>query len=347
MTRKYSPFGPPFFVVWRGRPHHDFSHQSQNVMKDFTARVSILSALIGVFVLASGTAFGQHQVSGTVTDSIEGSPLPGANVVVDGTTTGTTTDEQGQYQLTVSSPTDTLVFSFVGYREKRISIRGRSQIDVALAPGTLMGEELVVVGYGQQREESVSGSISEVESEQLEQVGVANNTDKLAGRVPGLVTRQTSGRPGGDYRNLSIRGFGNPLVLVDGVEMRMSQIDPSTIESISVLKDASAAIYGMRAGNGVILVETKRGSEEQEPRLNYSSTVSVQSPTRVPNQVTAGQMLEMRRDGILLYGGSETDAPDQQTIECYKTTGQAEGCGDAAQWQSYDWYEATYQNWSP
>jgi TonB-linked SusC/RagA family outer membrane protein len=316
-------------------------------MKDFTARVSILSALIGVFVLASGTAFGQHQVSGTVTDSIEGSPLPGANVVVDGTTTGTTTDEQGQYQLTVSSPTDTLVFSFVGYREKRIPIRGRSQIDVALAPGTLMGEELVVVGYGQQREESVSGSISEVESEQLEQVGVANNTDKLAGRVPGLVTRQTSGRPGGDYRNLFIRGFGNPLVLVDGVEMRMSQIDPSTIESISVLKDASAAIYGMRAGNGVILVETKRGSEEQEPRLNYSSTVSVQSPTRVPNQVTAGQMLEMRRDGILLYGGSETDAPDQQTIECYKTTGQAEGCGDAAQWQSYDWYEATYQNWSP
>jgi len=217
----------------------------------------------GVFLLAPVTAYGQHDVSGTVVDSTTGATLPGVNIVVQETNQGTTTSSDGTYELTAPSSEATLVFSFVGYETMEVPIRGRDQIDVALSPQTVQSEELVIVGYGEQEQGNIASSVSEVEGEELETVGVANNTDKLAGRVPGLVTRQTTGQPGADARTLNIRGFGDPLVLVDGVEMSMSQVDPSSIESISVLKDASAAMYGMRAGNGVILVETKRGSEGQ------------------------------------------------------------------------------------
>jgi len=313
------------------------------------------AAILGTLLVCGGLflapAHAQtSEITGTVTDSESGNSLPGVNVVIEGTTQGAATNSDGQYSISGLDPGEyELRASFVGYQAvtKTIEVGAgeTTTVDFALQPSAQKLEDLVVVGYGRQEEASVSGSISEVESGDLQDISVANNTDKLAGRVSGLVTRQTTGRPGADFRNLDIRGFGNPLVLVDGVERRFSQIDPSTIESISVLKDASAAIYGMRAGNGVILVETKRGQEGQEPQLNYSSTLTFQTPTRVPEQVDAGQYAQMQREGAQLY--DQPPAFTEDEVECYQTRGEATGCGEADLWQSYDWYDALYDTWTP
>ena len=336
-------------------PSHFLEGECTHRAEDQKSGGTSIGVLLGALFLLCGLSAPVSQaqtgrIVGTVTDSASGETVPGVNVVIVGTTQGAATNAEGRYTIDAVDPGSyELRASFVGYEaiEKSVDVGAgeTTTVDFALQPSAQQLEDLVVVGYGRQEEASVSGSISEVESEDLADIAVANNTDKLAGRVAGLVTRQTSGRPGGDYRNLSIRGFGNPLVLVDGVEMRMSQIDPNNIESITVLKDASAAVYGMRAGNGVILVETKRGSDGQSPDLNYTSKVTVQTPTEIPDQVDAGQYAEMQRDGAMLYDQPPSFTEDE--VECYKTRGEATGCGDPALWQSYDWYDAIYDTWTP
>ena len=310
----------------------------------------ILGALLVLSGLAALPAHGQTgTIVGTVTDADTEETLPGVNVVIVGTSQGAATNAEGDYSISVEPGQYDLRASFVGYEslEKTVTVDGGEEttLNFALPPSAQQLEDLVVVGYGKQEAETVSGSISEVETEELTEVTVANNTDKLAGRVPGLVTKQTSGLPGADYRNMSIRGFGDPLVLVDGVEMRMSQIDPNAVESISVLKDASAAIYGARAGNGVILVETKRGQEGQEPRLNYSGSATAQQPISLPKHVNAGQYAELRTQAETFYERPRTFT--EREVECYRTEGQAEGCGSPASWQSYDWYGAIFRRWTP
>lgn len=315
---------------------------------------AVFAVLGAFFLLSAALAPPAHaqtgDISGTVTDAQSDESLPGVNVVIVGTTQGAATNAEGAYTIGgLEAGEYELRATFVGYEavEKSVDVAAgeTTTVDFALQPSAQQLEDLVVVGYGEREEGSVSGSISEVDSEDLEEIAVANNTDKLAGRVPGLVTRQTTGRPGADFRNLDIRGFGNPLVLVDGVEMRFSQIDPNNIESITVLKDASAAVYGMRAGNGVILVETKRGSEGQTPDLSYTSKLTLQTPTKVPEQVDAGQFAEMQRDGALLYDQPPSFTEDE--VECYKTGGEATGCGASRLWQSHDWYDALYDTWTP
>lgn len=315
---------------------------------------AVFAVLGAFFLLSAALAPPAHaqtgDISGTVTDAQSGETLPGVNVVIVGTTQGAATNAEGEYTIGgLEAGEYDLRATFVGYEavEKSVDVAAgeTTTVDFALQPSAQQLEDLVVVGYGTREEASVSGSISEVEAEELADIAVANNTDKLAGRVPGLVTRQTTGRPGADFRNLDIRGFGDPLVLVDGVEMRFSQIDPNNIESVTVLKDASAAVYGMRAGNGVILVETKRGSEGQSPELNYSSKLTLQTPTKVPEQVDAGQYAEMQRDGALLYDQPPSFTEDE--VECYKTRGEATGCGPSRLWQSFDWYDAIYDTFTP
>jgi len=288
-------------------------------------------------------------IAGTVTDAESDETLPGVNVVLVGASQGAATNAEGTYSISVEPGRYDLRASFVGYESltKTVDVEAgeKTTLNFALPPSAQQLEDLVVVGYGRQEEQNVSGAISEVETDELTEVSVANNTDKLAGRVPGLVTKQTSGLPGADFRNLSIRGFGDPLVLVDGVEMRMSQIDPNTIESISVLKDASAAIYGARAGNGVILVETRRGAEGQEPRFNYNSSVTAQRPTRLPEHVNARQYTELLTQAEVFNGLPRTFS--EREVECYATSGQADGCGDPDLWQSYEWYDALFRTWTP
>lgn len=229
----------------------------------------------------------QEQISGTVTDAQSGETLPGVNVMVKGTTSGTSTNSEGNYDLTVSSLQDTLIFSFIGYQTNEVPIAGRTKIDVALQAQAIAGEELVVVGYGTQQKSDMTGSVGSVDEEAFQQRSPTNIQQGLAGRIAGVNVSQNSGRPGGRSTirirgNSSITGPNEPLYVVDGIALPVTNLsngtspidylDPGNIESIEVLKDASAtAIYGARGANGVVLVTTKTPNREGG-RITYDGS---------------------------------------------------------------------------
>ena len=250
----------------------------------------------------------QHQVTGTVTD-IDGVSLPGVNVLVEGTTTGVITDVDGRYTLTAPGPTSFLVFSFVGYTRERVAIEGRAVIDVTLTPEFRAIDEIVVVGYGTRLREELTGSVSTVSAEKMDISTAPSTLGRIQGQVSG-VTVTTANRPGGS-ETIRIRGLGtindpNPLVIIDGVPAGPgNNLNPNDIESISVLKDASsAAIYGTRGANGVIIITTKRGREGQRPSVNFTARTGVtqaQNQYDLLNTQEYGEMLwiEARNRGLV------------------------------------------------
>ncbi|HET8737874.1 MAG TPA: TonB-dependent receptor plug domain-containing protein, partial [Pricia sp.] len=222
-------------------------------------------------------------VSGTVSDAT--GPLPGANVLVKGTTNGTQTDFDGNYSLDNVPDDATLVVSYIGYSTMEISVDGRTQIDVTLQEDAAELEEVVLVGYGSTRKSDLTGAVGQVDAEEIQERPAQSLNQALAGRLAGVKVNTTSGRPGGKT-NVRIRGFSsinssnNPLYVVDGVQLPQSNFDqytsaidflnPNDVVSIEVLKDASStAIYGARGANGVILVTTKRGQAGQG-RITYN-----------------------------------------------------------------------------
>ena len=232
-------------------------------------------------------------ITGKVTDEF-GSPLPGVNVVVKGTSTGVTTDADGMYTLEVSSGDVTLVFSFIGYATKEVAANNQSTVDVTLQEDIQSLAEVVVVGYGTQEKKEVTAAISQVSGEEIKKSSAVSISNSLAGRVPGLFVNQTNSEPGRDDARIFIRGVGttgntDALIVVDGIANRdgISRIDPNDIETITVLKDASAAIYGAQAANGVVLITTKRG-KTGKPTVNYSFNQGFVSPTRKVKLADAG-----------------------------------------------------------
>jgi len=214
--------------------------------------------LLFLSIILAFSAYSQVSVSGRITDD-KGVPLPGVNIVIKGTTAGTISGIDGMYSIE-TLPQDYLIFSFVGYQNEEILVENRTTIDVQLIPSIESLEEIVVVGYGSQKKINITGSVATVNSDQIVNVPVANIQNALAGKLPGVVFINRSGEPGYDDSQIRIRGFQNgPLIIVDGIETNFSRIDPNDIESVSVLKDGSASIYGARAGNGVLLVTTKKG----------------------------------------------------------------------------------------
>ncbi len=231
----------------------------------------------------------QKAVSGKVTDSL-GTPLPGVSVVVKGTTNGTITDADGKYILTKIPGNAILQFSFVGMKGQEISVGEKTTINVALTDETIGIEEVVAVGYGTQKKVNLTGSLSSVSAKELESRPITQASQALAGLVTGVSVSQGSGRPGGDGAEIRIRGIGtfsgagkDPLVLIDGLAANINDVDPSNIKSISVLKDAaSASIYGTRAANGVILIETKRG-QKGNMQISYNNYFGWQKVTELPD----------------------------------------------------------------
>ncbi|WP_299584370.1 TonB-dependent receptor [uncultured Sunxiuqinia sp.] len=222
----------------------------------------------------------QKTISGNVTDS-SGQPLPGVTVVVKGTTIGVVTDFDGNYSLSNVADDATLVFSFVGMRTQEIVIGNQSTINVVMAEDAIGIEEVVAVGYGVQKRANLAGSVATIGSEEMVRVPIANSGQALAGKVAGLVVKENTGKPGA-APSISIRNYGSPLIIVDGVEQaNYHNIDPNEIESFTILKDASAAIYGSKAGNGVILITTKRG-KTGKPRIEVNSSFTAQTPTSYP-----------------------------------------------------------------
>ncbi len=230
----------------------------------------------------------QETIQGQVTDVSSGETIPGVNVILKGTTTGTSTDSDGNYELTVPSLQDTLVFSFVGYETQEVPIEGRTTLDVALQSEVLAGDEVVVVGYGSVREQNLTGSVSSVNMDELSSRPLTNSSMALQGQAPGVYALQNSGRAGGDQATVRIRGVGtlnnsDPLYVIDGVPGNINDVNPQDIESVSVLKDAaSAAIYGSRAANGVILITTKTGDTGEQVNVSYNGQMGWQQPTALP-----------------------------------------------------------------
>ncbi len=275
-------------------------------------------------------------IKGKVTDS-SGSPLTGVTVVIKGTTQGIITDADGKYSLANVPGDATLVFSFVGMKMQEVLVVGKTSINVTMEEETVGIEEVVAVGYGTQKRVNLTGSVASVQSEDLVVAPVASTTNALAGRLPGLISKQSSGMPGNDDASLSIRGYGDPLVIVDGIESSFNNIDANEIESISVLKDASAAIYGSRAGNGVILVTTKRGNIDK-PTITLNSNWTFQGVTNMPKLASSGQWTEMDREEDLNSGVTPTYS--EAEIALYYA-------GTDPDYSNTNWWKIVAKDWAP
>ena len=311
-----------------------------------------------VFALFAFTLSAQKTVSGIVSDT-EGMPLIGVNVIVKGTTTGTITNVDGEYTLSVPGDDAVLVFSYIGYIPVEVMVGNQSVINQTLAEDTQLIEELVVVGYGIQKKETVTGSVSSVKGEDIIKSPVANLSNAIAGRMPGVITLQRSGEPGYDGSAIRIRGsntLGNndPLVVIDGVAARaggLERLDPNEIETISVLKDASAAIYGARAANGVILITTKKGSTNQKPELTYSFNQGWARPTILPKMSNAAEYAELRNE-LIVNDGLVNPATGNPNVvsEPWKTDEEIRMYRDGSdpwRYPNTDWYGETFKPWSP
>ena len=236
----------------------------------------------------------QKSVSGKVTDN-SGVPLPGVSIVIKGTTQGAITDTDGSFSLS-NVPVDvTLVFSFVGMKTQEMAVAGKTRINVKMEEETVGLEEIVAVGYGTQKKVNLTGAIASVKTEQIGNIPAANLSNTIAGRAPGVTVVGTSGLAGASSK-ISIRGsFDEPLFVINGViksKADFDALDATEVESINFLKDAaSASIYGSKAGNGVVLVTTKRG-KVQKPTFEYKGSYSFSSSTRPVQDYTATQEIE-------------------------------------------------------
>lgn len=313
----------------------------------------------------------QVTVRGTVKDISTGQPLAGVTVSIKGTNQATTTDENGNYSLEGVPGSATLVFTSVGLEKKEVSVSNQSTINVDLSPTSDNIDEVVVVGYGTQKKETVTGAVSAVKGDELKKSPAINLSNAMAGRVPGVVATNGSGEPGYDGSNIRIRGTNTlgdsgPLIVIDGIPARAGGIDrlnPADIENISVLKDASAAIYGARAANGVILVTTKRG-KTGKPLLSYTFNQGFSQPTVVPKLADASQYAEMRNE-LEIYKlpvaewGAALDAfnsagsykrPNGNSITAPFDPEDKKLFADGSDpWghPNTDWYGEALKNWSP
>ena len=255
-------------------------------------------------------------LTGTVKDAEKDEILPGVSVVVKGTTRGTTTDSDGKFQLAIPDKSAVLVFSFVGYQPQEVPIGNQTALNIQLKPDAKSLDEIVVVGYGKQAKSQVIGSIAQIDGDKINNRAVPQLSQSLTGQLPGVAIIQRSGQPGNSGGNIQIRGVGsfgaatNPLILVDGIPTNsFNDIDPNDVASVSVLKDASsAAIYGARAANGVILVTTKLGTTKKL-RISYNGYVGIQRMTATPDIVNSWEFAQLANEAI---PGTYTDAQIQK-----------------------------------
>jgi len=250
---------------------------------------------------------GVSQTVSGIISATDGEGLIGANVLVKGTSSGTITDISGAYSIEANEG-DVLVFSFTGFATQEITVGTSSNIDVVLQAGSQL-DEVVVTGYGTQKKANLTGAVGIVDAEILAARPLTSASQSLQGQVSGVWVNQNSGEPGQDGATIRIRGIGtlnnpDPLILVDGIEAPFDNIDPNDIESVTVLKDAaSAAIYGARAANGVVLVTTKRGERNSKPTFNYTGFTGTSQVNSVPDYIWDSQeFMNLRNEADINSG---------------------------------------------
>lgn len=229
-------------------------------------------------------------ITGKVTDD-KGEALPGVNILLKGSSKGTTTDIKGEFKISVPDNNAVLVFSFVGFQPQEVAVGGKSVLTVTMLSSNKALDEVVVIGYGTQKKVNMTGSVAAISSSSIENRPVTNVSSSLAGLAPGVFVRQGSGKPGSDGATIRIRGTGtlnnsDALVIIDGIMGSMDAVNPNDIESISILKDAaSASIYGSLAANGVIVITTKKGSQNKM-NVTYTGLYSSSTPMNRPTFVS-------------------------------------------------------------
>ncbi|WP_223191011.1 SusC/RagA family TonB-linked outer membrane protein [Pedobacter roseus] len=309
-------------------------------------------------------------VKGKVTDAK--GPIPGVSVKLKGGTATTVTDGSGNFSIKV--PEDaTLVFTYVGYVDQEIQVKNQTSINVRLTETNQNLSEVIVVGYGTQKKAVVSGAVASVKGTELAKSSSVNLTNSLAGRLPGVTALQSSGEPGYDGSTIRIRGTNslgnnNALIVIDGIPNRaggIERLNPNDIESVSVLKDASAAIYGSQAANGVILITTKLG-KSGKPQFSYDFSYGLQQPTRIPKMANSVQYAEILNE-LNIFGSDLNPNEWSAAWNSFKTTGSYLSTGgktinaaykpdeirkfgdgsDPLRYPNTDWFKTTFQNWSP
>ncbi|WP_245447067.1 SusC/RagA family TonB-linked outer membrane protein [Mucilaginibacter celer] len=291
--------------------------------------------LIAFFIMTgflfsfSASAQNKLKVTGTVTDTT-GAALTGVAVRVQGTQGGTTTDASGNFSINVADANATLVFTYIGYIAQEVPLNGKTSVRVRLRETNSSLQEVVVTGYGSQKKASITGAISSVTSKDIDRVHAGSTVSTtLAGKIPGVTFRQSEGRPGASA-SIQIRNMGSPLYVIDGIQQDEGQFNnlaPNDVESIAVLKDASAAIYGVRAANGVVVVTTKKGNGDS--RVNVDAYVGFQNWYRFPNVLTNSyDYMRYLADAQVNSNGSTSIT--QAELDKYKA-------GTEKGYQSFNW----------
>ncbi|AEV99011.1 SusC/RagA family TonB-linked outer membrane protein [Niastella koreensis] len=314
-----------------------------------------------------------QDIKGQVTDD-KGNPLPGVSIVVKGTGTGTNTDMNGNFTIAVPEGKTILVVSSVGFQTQEINIAGKTSLAIVMTVGaTGQLSDIVVVGYGTQKKVTVTGAVAQVKGAELAKSPSVNLSNALAGRLPGVTAIQSSGEPGYDGSTIRIRGSNTPnnsgaLIVIDGVPDRaggLERLNPQDIESMSVLKDAAAAIYGSRAANGVILITTKRG-KNGKPQLSYAFNQGWAQPTRIPKMSDAVEYATIINELTLFDGlpadqwaagwnafkqnGTYTRTDNGVKVDAIYSPADITKFGDGTDpWghPNTDWYHTTLKTWSP
>lgn len=318
----------------------------------WTGRLRFLLSALVLLAFGLGVSAQTVQVTGTVYEP-SGEPVIGASVIEQGAKTGTVTDLDGNFVLRISDPAKAvLVISYIGCETVVEPLNDRTHIEVKLKETNTALEEVVVVGYGQQKKESVVGAISQLKADDLLETPAANISQAITGKIPGVITSQTSGAPGADDASIFIRGRATfagdaqPLVLVDGIERSFSQIAPDDIETISVLKDASAtAVYGVRGANGVMLITTKRG-KEQKPVVSLTANWQWQAPTRKDTYLDSYNSVSLLEEALANDGlPSQYSASD---LDMYQKSSAGLLSGvDALLYPNVDWYDEILRSSAP
>jgi len=286
----------------------------------------------------------QQQLTGKVTDAETGEPMPGVNIVVKGTTFGAMTDIEGNYTISVPNRDITLVFTFIGYTSQEVPAGGQAVVNVALRPDVEQLSEVVVIGYGTVKKVNLTGAVSSVKyDDAIANRPITNASQALGGSMPGIWVSQNSGKPGSDGAQLRVRGWGtlndaNPLIIIDGIEGDFSQINPSDIENISVLKDAaSAAIYGSKAANGVVLVTTRMGRNNEKMKVNLNSYVGVQQ-LGMRYHLISNSAENMRLSNLGLINDGSSPVYSDALISAF------ENGTDPYLYPNTDWFKVLFKN---